>query len=305
MLSVRIKPPMSFKCIYCLLLSILLAFNVGAAGADDGQQAAVAVRIGVTPVILDDRLDLLQNWQHYLEVKLQQPVQFVQRRSYQEVVDLLLAGNIDFAWLCGYPFVQHKPQLRLLAVPLFNGKPLYRSYLIVNRRDTTTRQIGDLQGKVFAYSDPNSNSGYLVPQYELLRQGINPNRFFRKAFFTWSHRDVISAVSEGVADAGAVDGYIWETLARTAPDLVKKTRVAWKSPEYGFPPLVALRTLPDDYFTRVQAALTQMRNDNDGQLLLDKLNLDGFSVEEPGLFDSIESNMHFIQDAGGQNVARP
>ncbi len=296
---------MSFRFIFDLLLWALLAFAAGGAVAADTQPAAPAVRIGVTPVILDERLDILQDWQHYLSDKLQQPVEFVQRRSYQEVTELLLAGNIDFAWICGYPFVQHKSRLRLLAVPLFNGQPLYRSYLIVDHRDSVTRQIGDLQGKVFAYSDPNSNSGYLVPQYELLRQGINPNQFFRTAFFTWSHRDVINAVTEGVADAGAVDGYIWETLARTAPELVKGARVVWKSPQYGFPPLVALRTLQNDYFIRLQEVLTQMRNDSEGQQLLDRLNLDGFSVEEPGLFDSIDSNMRFVRDAARSNVAQP
>jgi len=295
--------PLKFLCILLLLPTLLSTPASGAMA--DSKQAVPPVRIGVTPVILDDHLDFLQNWQHYLEDKLQKPVEFVQRRSYQEVVDLLLAGNIDFAWLCGYPFVQHKQQFRLLAVPLFKHKPLYRSYLIVGKDDTDTRQISDLEGKVFAYSDPNSNSGYLVPQYQLLHQGIDPNHFFRKAFFTWSHRDVIRAVAEGVADAGAVDGYIWETLARTSPELVKGTRVAWKSPRYGFPPVVALRGLPDKYFTQVRDAFIQMRNDRDGQRLLKKLNLDGFSVEDPGLFDSIESNMHFIQDAARLNVTQP
>lgn len=304
MSPVPVRPPLPFQCICSLLLLVLLVFGARGAGADD-QRTVSAVRIGVTPVILDDRLDILRYWQHYLEEQLQQPVEFVQRRSYQEVVDLLLAGNIDFAWLCGYPFVQNKARLRLLVVPLFNDQPLYQSYLIVGSQDTSTRRIGDLEGRVFAYSDPNSNSGYLVPQYELLRQGIKPNRFFRKTFFTWSHRDVINAVAEGVADGGAVDGYIWETLARTAPELVKKTRVAWKSPYYGFPPLVASRSLRDDDFLKVQNALTQMRNDRNGQQLLDKLNLDGFSVEDPGLFDSIESNMNFIVDAGQQHAARP
>jgi len=296
---------MLIKFIYLLLLLPTLLTAQAAGSMVLNQEAGVTVRIGVTPVILDERLDFLQNWQHYLEGKLQKPVEFIQRRSYQEVVDLLLSGKIDFAWLCGYPFVQHKQQLKLLAVPLYKHKPLYQSYLIVGSDNTSVRKISDLEGKVFAYSDPDSNSGYLVPQYQLLHDGLDPNRFFRKTFFTWAHRDVIRAVAEGVADAGAVDGYIWETLASTSPELVKNTRVAWKSAWYGFPPVVALRTLSDSYFIEVRDAFIQMGSERNGQHLLKRLNLNGFSIQQPGLFDSIESNMRFIQDAEKQHVAQP
>lgn len=65
--------------------------------------------------------------------------------------------------------------LQLLAVPLFEGKPLYRSYLIVLASDTVTRSILDLRGKVFAFSDPDSNSGWPAhPNYALVQLQGNP-----------------------------------------------------------------------------------------------------------------------------------
>ena len=47
----------------------------------------------------------------------------------------------------------------------------------------------------------------------------------------------------GVADAGSVDGYVWDTLAVQVPGSTTGVRVAWRSPTYGFPPIVARRSL--------------------------------------------------------------
>ena len=106
----------------------------------------------------------------------------------------------------------------------------------------------DLRGKIYAYSDPDSNSGWLVPQAPLQRSGNDRATFFRKTFFTYAHRRVVDAVAAGVAQGGSVDGYVWDTLQKLHPELTQKTRVAHRSMEFGFPPLVARANLPDDEF---------------------------------------------------------
>jgi len=202
-------------------------------------------------------------------------------------MDLLLDGKLDFAWICGYPYIRHKSQLRLMAVPLYKGKPLYRSYLIVSKSDATTNSLADLKGSVFAFSDPDSNSGYLVPQYELHEQGFDTNSFFRKNFFTWSHDKVVNAVAYNVADGGAVDGYVWETLALINPQLTERTRIVSKSKEFGFPPLVARKDVNLNIFSRVQRVFLEMNADELGSGLLKQVNLDGFIAGRPSLFDDI------------------
>jgi phosphonate transport system substrate-binding protein len=196
---------------------------------------------GTTPVILDEQAEFLERWRIYLETQLRRPVRFVKRGSYREILVMLSGGKLDCAWLCGYPYVRMKDQLELVAVPLYSGRPLYRSYLIVPTLDHATRSILDLRGKVFAFSDPDSNSGWLVPQVELKRAGVDASRFFKKSIYTWGHRKVIEAVAAGLTQGGAVDGYIWDSLSRLHPELTVATRVAWRSPEYGFPPIVARR----------------------------------------------------------------
>jgi phosphonate transport system substrate-binding protein len=217
-----------------LVVALVLSALIPAAASGDP-----GYRVGVTAVVLNDQTSFLKKWQAYLEQRLHAPVHFVRRKSYREITELVLQDQLDVAWICGYPFVRHRQRMRLLAVPLFGGEPLYQSYLIVPRDDRATHDITDLQGKIFAYSDPDSNSGYLVPQVHLRKAQIDPRRFFAKAFFTWAHRDVVVAVADQVAQGGAVDGYVWETLRQVEPELTARTRVVRKSEKFGFPPIVS------------------------------------------------------------------
>lgn len=259
------------------------------------QPAKSPIRIGLTPVFLDYQATFINEWRDYLQSHLAQPVIFVQRGNYREIVDLLHDGKLDFAWLCGYPYVRNKKFLRLVAVPLYRGEPLYQSYLIVPSSDKHTQSLSDLHWKNFAFSDPDSNSGHLYTEYLLSKQGENPSSFFARTFFTWSHRKVVEAVATGLSQGGAVDGYVWDTLALSHPELTSKTRIVSKSPQFGHPPFVAGSATPKQDITALQQVLFHMTHDKEGIRLLNRLNLDGFVYGNDHLFDSIEEMSQFVE----------
>jgi len=250
-----------------------------------------AWRVGMTPAFLHDQHIVLDDWRAYLEKKLGHKVEFVQRDSYRETMDLLRLGKLEFAWICDYPYVHLKDQVKLLAVPVNQGKPLYRSYLIVSARDSHTQSLAQLRDKVFAYADPYSNTGYLVPRYQLHQMGEDPEKFFSRTFFTWSHRKAIEAVASGVAQGAMVDSFVWDTLAKVRPELTVRTRIAARSPEYGFPPFIAHRTVGDADFKTMQDGLIGMGQNAEGVALLRRLNLDGFTSGDPAIYRGIKEMM--------------
>lgn len=252
------------------------------------------LRIGLTPVFVDHQGAFIREWQSYLSHKLEQPVEFVQRASYQDIMQLLLDGRINAAWICGYPYVRHQNQLELLVSPSYQGEPLYRAYIIVPSTDTETQTIEDLQGKIFAYSDPNSNSGYLFPRFLIWQTGLSEPSFFSRSFFTGSHNNVVDAVASGLAQGGAVDGYVWESLLKTHPELAEKTRVIIRSEQYGHPPIVSHTNLNSQTKQALTQAFTQMSETLDGKKLLEKLNLDGFVLTSPERYSDIESMMFIL-----------
>ncbi|UCH74284.1 MAG: phosphate/phosphite/phosphonate ABC transporter substrate-binding protein [Rhodospirillales bacterium] len=268
------------RTILCVV-ALILAFTAAPA-------AESPVRFGLTAVVVRDDLQLYDRWSSYLSKRVGRPVQFVQARSYREIMGLLQAGGLDFAWICGYPFVQQRdPEtLELLAVPVYEGAPLYRSYIIVHR-DSPISSLAEMKGRVFAFSDPDSNSGYLVPQAMLAERGHTPQSFFRLSFFTYSHAETIEAVAEGLAEGGAVDSYVWEYLDGNQPDLTARTRIIARSETFGFPPLVARLGIGPELRYAMSEALIGMTQDAEGRELLAQFALDGFAQYPPGLFDSI------------------
>jgi hypothetical protein len=168
-------------------------------------------------------LALLRDLGSHLEEALSMHVQLVKRRTYQEVVAMLLAGQLDAAWICGFPYIRHIDRLALLSVPLHRGRPLYQSYLVADA-SLAAGSLDDLRGHSHAFSDPDSNSGFLVTRWLLANRNSRPETFFSHPFFTNGHRNVLRAVVAGLADSGSVDGYVWETVANREPALTDRTR---------------------------------------------------------------------------------
>lgn len=264
----------------------LLSLAAGPGAARTASTSTNAIRFGITAVFLYDRPRMLARWQSYLEGATGARVQFVQRGVYSPIIDGLRAGQIDFAWICGFPYVLHAREFRLVAVPSWRNQTLYQSYLITSVAAKATG-LADLRGRSFAFSDPLSNSGYLYVRYLLARQKEQVESYFGRSFFAHSHPNVIEAVADGLADAGAVDGYVWEVLAEVQPGLTGRTRVLQRSPEFGFPPIVAAAHVNAGMRERMQRALLAMHESPDGQAVLRELRLDRLEAGSPRLYDGI------------------
>ncbi|MEG3617686.1 PhnD/SsuA/transferrin family substrate-binding protein [Magnetovibrio sp. PR-2] len=253
-------------------------------------------KFGLTPVFLDSNLEIMAAMTKYFTGKLQHPVTPVMRRTYQEITSLLLSGGLQAAWICGFPYVQYRERLKLLAMPLYKGEPLYQSYLIVNKNNPAA-YIEDLADQVHAFSDPNSNSGYLVTLHLLAQKKKNPSDFFSQSIFTYSHRNVIRAVSSGLAQSGSVDGYVWDVVAKYEPELVAGTRVIRKSEPLGFPPIAcSVDSMDDNMADELAEALFLMSSDALGREVLNTLHLDGFVPGDSQNYDAIADKMDAVRD---------
>lgn len=257
-------------------------------------QSSSSVRFALTPVFLDNDAAVISALQTALAEGMGRHVDLVQRRTYQEITGALLDGSVDAAWTCGYPFLQHRRELVLLGVPVWNGQPLYQSYLIA-ASDDPAQSLDDLRGGTHAFSDPDSNSGFLVTASDLARIGQTPEAFFARTIFTFGHRNVVRAVAGGLTRSGSVDGYVWEVLSQVEPDLTASTRIVARSEWLGFPPFVARADRADDpVVAACRSALLSLADTPSGQAALSSLFLDGVARAEPSLFDGIAARMTAI-----------
>lgn len=259
-------------------------------------EEAGSLRVGLTPVFLDNDWQVLEALRAHIIDVTRKDVEFFQRRTYKEVVALLLLGELDAAWLCGYPLLQHPDRLEAIAIPVWKGQPLYQAYVIVGD-DRRTEALADLRGDIHAYSDPDSNSGHLVTVAALLAQDARPEAFFGRTFFTFGHRNVVRAVSRRLANSGSVDGYVYDALSVTEPELVARTRVVWRSDWHGFPPVVVpSEARGSDAVQALARALFEMQDTAPGREVLHLLQLDGFVRPRPDSFDSIAALMSRVAE---------
>lgn len=269
----------------------LLFGGPGEPRADDSE-----IRFGLTPVMLTSDLDLLGTLQRYLEAATGARLRLITKRTYQEITALLVSGQLDAAWICGYPFIRYAERLSLIAVPVWRGRPLYQSYLLVGS-DRTVLRPDELAGDIHAFSDPDSNSGFLVTHSLLVELGHDPRSFFGRTFFTYGHRNVVRAVASGLAQSGSVDGYVWEVLAEVEPAMAARTRVLRKSEWLGFPPIATARNMADsDKAGGLRRAFLEMASDATGRQVLHALRLDGFAPGNPGLFDGIAAKYASVRE---------
>lgn len=262
---------------------------------------ATPLRIGMGAMITPkEGYVYYQRLKEYIEKKLGQPVQMVDRGNYTEMNRLLETGGVDMAFVCAGPYVEgnEKFGMELLAMPLVKGKPVYYSYIIVPK-DNPARRFEDLRGKVFAFTDPQSNSGKLVPTYMLSRMNETPESFFSRFQFTYGHDVSIRAVAEKLVDGAAVDSLIWEYAAMKTPALTEKTKIIAKSEPYGIPPVVVRPGLDPQLKLRIKEILISASSDVTGREILKGMMIDRFVPGDDANYNSIRDMNTWL--SGGRN----
>jgi len=224
----------------------------------------------------------------YIAKKLGREIQLVQRKTYDEINQLISAGQIDLAFICSGPYASGRDELgfEALAMPRVRGSHLYQSYLIVSN-DGPIQKLADLRGKIFAFSDPQSNTGKLVPDYWLRKEGEKPETFFGKTIYTYSHDNSIMTVAMSLVDGAAVNGQVWEYYNQRNPVFTSKTRIIKKSIPFGNPPVVASSHLPNQMKVRIRGLLLSMHREPEGKKILNELMIDNFISPKEECYDPI------------------
>ncbi|HSG54988.1 MAG TPA: phosphonate ABC transporter substrate-binding protein, partial [Paracoccaceae bacterium] len=192
------------------------------------------------------------------------PTKLFTPADYDGVIQGLLGGTIDLAWLGASAYAKTyltdpdavEPVLVKVNV---DGSYGYHSIGFA-RADSGITSLEDMKGKVFAFGDPNSTSGYLIPSIEIPEATgatMESGDYFGEVRFVGGHEQTIVAVANGDVDGGVTwadglgaweDGYNSGALRKASDaglvdmnDLVQ----IWKSRPIPEGPVVLRRALPE------------------------------------------------------------
>ena len=256
-----------------------------------------SIRIAVAAVISPKETAVYYDeMMKYVSRKLERPIELIQRKTYQEVNDMLERKELDLAFVCSGPYVtgHDKFGMELLVAPMLYGKPFYQAYFIVHR-NSPIKDIEGLRGKRFAFTDPNSNTGKLVPTYVLSKTGETPETFFKEVIYTYSHDNSIKAVSKRLVDGASVDGLIWDYCNEKSSECVKGTKIIYKSPLFGIPPVVVHPQTPLAVKESLKKIFLEMDKDPEGKKILSEIRIERFIVPEDSSYNSVREMQKWLK----------
>jgi len=121
--------------------------------------------------------------------------------DYRSLVDDLVTGRVDAAWLPPLGLLRAERQVRPLLVVERAGNASYHGALVA-RRDAGMVGIGDLAGKRVGWVDADSAAGYVLSRALIAELHRDVDAFLGPQRLLGSHRAVVEAVLDGTVDAG-------------------------------------------------------------------------------------------------------
>lgn len=225
--------------------------------------AIIPLRVSVASVVSPrGTVESYQPLLNYLSARLGRPVELVQRRTYAETNELIGRGDVDLAFVCTSAYIEGRDLygMELLVAPQVGGATTYQSLLIVPA-NSSANSMAELRGAIFAFTDPSSFSGRVYPTALIRDLGAEPEQFFARTFYTYSHDNAIHAVAEGLADGAAVDSMVYDFAIARDPTLAEQVRIIHRSPPFGIPPVVVGANVRPQARAELQTILLELADD--------------------------------------------
>lgn len=192
------------------LIGLLISFGVPASAAEKVD----TLRIGLLPT--EDALEMVKQFkpvEQHLAKELGVKTKVTITQSFNALIEAMRAGHFDVIYVGGGQYVKARElgmdviPIVVRVTPAFPGDTKGRTYyksVIITRSDSGIKSLEDLKGKTFSFVTPTSTSGGIGPRYFLGKNGINPEKDFKRVFWAGTHEASFLAVKNGKVDAGAM-----------------------------------------------------------------------------------------------------
>jgi phosphonate transport system substrate-binding protein len=225
------------------------------------------LRLGYTPSEegMVDREEAQQTLADYLAKALNLRVELVRTASYRPAIEAMQHGEIDIMALGPFAYViaAQKQAAEAIVATARPGQPprTYQSVFITHRR-TGLATLADVPARShdlrFCYTDPASNSGYLVPHAALQGLGLKAERDFDTTEFTLSHSVAIYHVLHNRADLAGVSASVLERLIAKGRLPGDELVILWQSDRLPAGPIAVRPSLPSELKAEIQRALVEL-----------------------------------------------
>ena len=273
------------------ILGLGLGLSISALSANQNDWPK-ELNFGVIPVAGAQKLkDTFGKVADYLSKELGVKVNLITPTDYAGVIIGMAHNHIDIAYYGPKSYVEAAKRANAEAVAVEidaeAGIPGYYGY-IITKRGSGLKTLKDIKGKIWAFTDPNSTSGTLVPTVMFAKKGLNPQKYFSRVIYSGSHEASILSVKNGKVDAASTNNLDFN---RGLGRAWKKSdfNIIWKSSLIPGSPMAVRGDLPESLKMAIKGAFISY-NDKEN---LSKMKILGYAPANDHMFDGVRDLIKF------------
>jgi phosphonate transport system substrate-binding protein len=177
--------------------------------------------------------------------------------DYNATIEALRANKVDVALMGAFGYVLATTQAPVEAfavtVTAASMSPSYHS-IIIAKTESPLDSLQSLKGHTFAFVDPSSTSGSLMPSAAMIDAHIVPEKDLKQVIYSGGHDASIIAVAQGKVEAAAVADRIFKGACDKKLVDCATIKVIWTSPAIPNDPLFYRKALSDEMKKKIRDA---------------------------------------------------
>lgn len=245
------------------------------------------VRIGYIPVEGTTVVERFGPLTEHLQNTLGIQVEAFSASDYAGIITAMGNNHIEFAYLGPKSYTEAADRAGAQAVALevdLSGNPGYYGVIIAHR-DSGITTLEGARGHQFAFTDPNSTSGYLVPNVLFFRDlQTDPNEYFGEVSFSGSHGASILAVANKSLEVAATNNIDINRAIESGQINGDEFVELWRSELIPGSPMVVRQDLPESLKAAFCGALMSFNTNEAG---LQQLQISGYQPTDDSTYDVI------------------
>jgi len=254
-----------------LLLTVFLLGGCSTSTQNTSQpaQELKVLRVGAIPAEDAQKTrEAYKTLASYLEKKTGLKVELFVATDYSGVVEAMRSGKLDIAYFGPFSYVLAADKANAEAFAVENRKGSGTSYksIIVANPEAGINSLEDLKGHTFAFVDPASTSGNLIPRSVLKAKGINPEQEFKSVIYAGGHDAAELAVKNRKVEAAADDDITYNNMKAKGLLSDKDVKIIWTSDPIPGSPWAWRKDLPTDLKAKIKAAFLNMAKEDTSAL---------------------------------------